>query len=571
MIETPLPQRLPRLVLHVPLVDVTGGWLAGTLAGNGGRLAKAGVTIANLGFPEMLKAQRRLLWSIEDDRPQARRAALAADVARINAEVMEKAAAAGAHSVVLSHDQALGYQPYLRPPGSAPGPLYPRAAEILPALLAGIEPSRITLILSAPAGAGLMAALHAEGAGDGQLELDLDRFTAGFDPAAASSEGIAAALAAALPGAAIRLRAVEPGTDPAEIVTTLLRDFGANPDALRRVPRPATMAKAPDPQPPTPGRAPAPATATAPPPETPPLTVFFMVEPGPLEFQAHLLVASLIVNGRDRMRLTGFCRDDRIDGLHPESRAFLTVNGVSIEPLHNDFADGYPAGNKLIAAATVTAPGWALFMDTDMILVRPSRFLDEAVPGMMSACIDTVNGWSSRPEDWAAMYAAVDQPPPDRQVRLLGGQSSYPVFNAGLVMFDRRAGAGDFGRLWHDSARRIDAADNVPNKRPWLDTISIPAALARREAPLVRWLSPDWNCTTRMASDSTRVIHYHGARQLLIHGWEAAVDAILAASPSPYASLMEAAARHRDELGIDGDLLRRAMRHGVADAAAKPE
>lgn len=109
-----------------------------------------------------------------------------------------------------------------------------------------------------------------------------------------------------------------------------------------------------------------------------PLTIFFMVEPGPLELQAHLLIASLEVNCRDAYRLVAFYRDDWADDLNPATKDFLASTKTVLRTLTNTFADGYPAGNKLIAASLVKASGWSLFMDTDTMLARPTSFMSQA-------------------------------------------------------------------------------------------------------------------------------------------------------------------------------------------------
>jgi hypothetical protein len=125
-----------------------------------------------------------------------------------------------------------------------------------------------------------------------------------------------------------------------------------------------------------------------------PLTIFIMVEPGPLELQAHLLVAYLEVHCTDNYSLVAFCRDDRLDDLNPVTKDFQASTNTELRTLTNTFADGYPAGNKLIAAFLVKASGWSIFIDTDMMLVRPTSFLPQAAGRRVSLCVDTVNGWT---------------------------------------------------------------------------------------------------------------------------------------------------------------------------------
>lgn len=295
---------------------------------------------------------------------------------------------------------------------------------------------------------------------------------------------------------------------------------------------------------------------------TPGLTIYFMVEPGPLELQAWLLVASLRVNCGDPLRLVGFCRADRVEGLQPDTLDWLEAQDVLLVPMENDFPDGYPAGNKLIAGDMLPPAEWVMFMDTDMALVRPARFLEVAAPGCVNLCLDTVNGWSDDPAQWAALYGAAGLALPEARVELESGQVSIPIYNAGLVLYPA-AEAAHFGRQWIETARIVDAAPEVGRKRPWLDTIALPVALARAGAPGVNVLPMDWNCTTRLAGEATRVLHYHGYRQLFGAGWAERLGEILVAAGSPHRTLDALGRHYRDVLKAPGDVYRRAMRHGT--------
>ncbi len=293
-----------------------------------------------------------------------------------------------------------------------------------------------------------------------------------------------------------------------------------------------------------------------------PLTIFFMVEPGPLEAQAHLLVASLMVNCRDHFRMVGFCRHDRIGALHPQTRSFLESCGVVLRPIENSFADGYPAGNKLIAASQVQAEGWALFLDTDMCLMRDSSFMSLAVGDRTAVCLDTLPGWARSEDDYKAVAEALGFAGFPPEVRHWSGQVAHPSYNAGLILFapaDRKA--RDFGQRWYANALVLDRDDRIANTRPWLDTIALAGTIAQERYH--RPLPLEWNCTTRLADDATRVLHYHGLRQIRGNNLTGQVSGILAASPSPYNTFGDFMHAHKVGMGLPGDLERRAMRHGI--------
>lgn len=102
----------------------------------------------------------------------------------------------------------------------------------------------------------------------------------------------------------------------------------------------------------------------------------------------------------------------------------------------------------------------------------------------------------------------------------------------------------------------------LTRKRPWLDTCSLLPALADPDAPPLQVLDSRWNQTTELADAETMLVHYHGLRQLISFGWEQVTDQILAASDSPFDSLRDLVSTYRN-WGVEGDLFRRAMRHGM--------
>lgn len=294
------------------------------------------------------------------------------------------------------------------------------------------------------------------------------------------------------------------------------------------------------------------------------LKIFFIVEPGPLEVQAHLLVASLLLNCRDAFSLQAFCRTERMAGLQAETLQFLSDCGVRLQAIDNDFHDGYPAGNKLIAAGAVSDADWFLFLDTDMVMIRPASILAEAEDGKVAMCLDTINGWSEQPSQWQMVYGAFGLPVPDEVISYPHGNTGPPLFNAGLILFP---GAGPerrhFGWHWLKTARALDALPGLARKRPWLDTIAILPTIGRFPQFGPTRLSRVWNNTTSLARDDAKIIHYHGLRQIKEFGWLDRVDAILGASRSPYDSVWHLAYHYKRDLGAEGDLFRRAMRHGL--------
>lgn len=512
--------------------------LTAAVSANLRRLRTRGIFVANMAFKQILDVRGQYMSVLAGGGSSGELAGIAGRLAEVNREMRAAATAVGCDTIVMLQDEGLC------PSGSRMDGLCPFVGTALPALLAGFEADEIILVLHR-APSGVTGPEGADLAEDRQIEL-----------CRRMQKGLTHGQFVVRPGVGVV------GSGP--LVDTFLRDLGINPSEMRLPVLPGAMPCRPGTDRPEafsilrPDRA---------------LTIFFMIEPGPLELQAHLLVSSLRLNCLDPARLVGYCRSGLLDGLHPETLAFMDRCEVEIRPIVNDFADGYPAGNKLVAAAAVADGGgdWGLFLDTDTLLMRPSHFLDETVAGRVSLCLDTVNGWSADPRAWELLFGTAGTAVP-APVRLLSGQVSIPIYNAGMVLFPLAGGEDGrgFGRYWHDLSRRLDAIPDLPKTRPWLDTIALAAAALSWGG--MRLLSPDWNCTTRMAGPQTRLLHYHGLRQLAEFGWVAAVDALLAASVSPHDSLEQAVRYHQQEMGRDGDLWRRAMLYGTTrpSLGAKP-
>jgi hypothetical protein len=599
-----------RIEFHLGVHKTGTSLLQQNILNNAGRLRHQGIIYANTAFRRLIRQQMWLLRGLEGrgGKPAPKMGALAA----LNRSAIETAHARGAHTILISHEDQMGYAPYAAfILGHDCAGLYPKAQDIIPHMIAGFDPASVTLHVYSRMQQTLVPSLWSEGMRNFALPFGLDEFADRLDLDGFLFFDLVRRMQQGAPKASVIWRDFETvQNDPMLFVQRFFRDIGADPNSLAlqaKIVRPSLdldqandiaalvrrhnegalskedmaaagrhiLDRATNPQ----RKAQLGADnlaklkalsqqdfalATAQRLHGAPLTVFFMVEPGPLELQAHLLVSSLTVNCLDPLQMVAFCRHDRIDALHALTREYLRQNGVELRALVNDFADGYPAGNKLIAAGQVEADGWSVFMDTDMLLVRPSSFLDEAAGRRVGVSIDTVNGWTKDDRQWQKLQERLNITSLGRKVRLAGGALSYPLFNAGLVMFPPASEDGKtFGDLWLETALDVDRDDEITNKRPWLDTIALAGALARDDAPGVRPLSMDWNCTTRFAGDTTRILHYHGIKQLREYGWQECVNHILQRSRSPFATLGAAITTHAKTMKVAGDLQRRAMRHGI--------
>ncbi|MEO0344090.1 MAG: hypothetical protein AAF198_11700 [Pseudomonadota bacterium] len=287
------------------------------------------------------------------------------------------------------------------------------------------------------------------------------------------------------------------------------------------------------------------------------LTIAFMVEPGPLELQGSILAHSLKLNCKDDFQIAAYCRDIYIDHLNPFTIEMLAQCGATIEPIKNPFEDNYHAGNKLVVADLDHGTDWVMFMDSDMILLKEAHFLNLSRQGHVSACVANVNVWSNEDKDWVRLLQRQSISDLPEKISLRKGDQSRPLFNAGLLLFENNG----FGKDWLRNALDIDADASLKNKRPWLDTIAIPATLFRGNGYPMHTLPSTWNETTALQDDETIVLHYHGIRSLGDHQRIDVVNQVIKQSDLPFEGVVRMSKFYSRQLEIKGNLNRRALRH----------
>jgi hypothetical protein len=265
------------------------------------------------------------------------------------------------------------------------------------------------------------------------------------------------------------------------------------------------------------------------------ISTIFMVEPGPLEAQAHLLIHSLIINCLDDFQMIAYCRAHLADKLQPETIELLDSKGVQLVQIESPFEEAYGAGNKIVIAGLERETDWTVILDTDTFLARPSRFLSQAAKDCICVRPETRNAWSENDEVWASLFGIFDLERPPKNVTLTYGAVSYPFFNAGMVMFS----GNQFGSVWMDTCLAIDASDRIRKKRPWLDQISLPVAIERTKGQSLKIVDEGWNDSADVATENTALLHYHRPRRLIVTGNMPLADAIMKQSGSEYKNFLQ--------------------------------
>jgi hypothetical protein len=257
------------------------------------------------------------------------------------------------------------------------------------------------------------------------------------------------------------------------------------------------------------------------------LSILFVADGPRLEVQSWLLAASLACAHASgpAPRIVAYATAawlPRIGGL---TRDLYDACGVELRRLPDAPAwrAPYPHGNKMIAAADRRETARAVFLDTDMICLRPLSEMVHLPPDTIAAAPEGVATWGKDGDRWDRVYAHFGLPYPRDRIRLLRGRRRefVPYFNAGFVAFPDRPDDGEtpcFADRWIATALEIDHGCRVGGKRPWLDQISLPVTLARH-GYRTEVLGESWNYSLARRKDlsetrTAHVLHYHRFRYL---------------------------------------------------------
>lgn len=254
--------------------------------------------------------------------------------------------------------------------------------------------------------------------------------------------------------------------------------------------------------------------------------IFFVADGERLEIQSWLLAATLAHAHQDRrdVHLYAYASADWLPRIGPVTQAIYRVAGVSLRPLPAPpkWAKPYPHGNKIVAATDWRGPGWSIFLDTDMVCLRDLTALSALPDDHVAAAPEGRATWGPD-ERWERAYGHYDLPLPTTRVRLLRGDrpENLPYFNAGLVAMPESPGAGGkrFAAHWLETAVDFDHNCKIANKRPWLDQITLPLAMARFGYK-AHVLDESWNyALSYRGSDialtpDAHILHYHRFRFL---------------------------------------------------------
>jgi hypothetical protein len=291
------------------------------------------------------------------------------------------------------------------------------------------------------------------------------------------------------------------------------------------------------------------------------LSLFFIAEGARLERQSWLLAASLAAahQGMEGVKLIAYAGVDWLPQISAVTKSIYRVCDVELRPLPPipDWKKPYPHGNKIVAATDTRDTARSIFLDTDMVCLRPLTEIGGLSERTVAAAPEGRPTWGTENDRWARAYAHFDLPMPTERVTLLRGkrQSFLPYFNAGFVSIPEAPRAEDgkrFADLWLETALDFDHTCAIAQKRPWLDQITLPLTLARFGFE-TKVLSESYNYSLSHRGDysqtpAAHILHYHRSRFLeQAPQWPAVRDAFFDMLPKTH---HKAATEGLSEMGL---------------------
>lgn len=257
------------------------------------------------------------------------------------------------------------------------------------------------------------------------------------------------------------------------------------------------------------------------------IAVVLMVEPGYLEYQAILLSLSLLEHCVNPFKVYTYCRSDRVHKLNDTTKQFFADVSGGITGIDPEFTTEYAHGNKIYACAQKRPEKNNLFLDSDVFMLTETDFAPVMRDNAVSVIQGTVAGWSNDAADWNHLYSLIGMDGPPFMMPMPQGidDLAHPYFNGGFVLFTNEG----LGEAWRKIALEVDVDDNVPDRRPWLDQITLPLAIAKTGA-LTCALPARWNgyrSYPLAIKQKCRIIHYHSIKNILEGGFEDYVSSLI--------------------------------------------
>lgn len=214
------------------------------------------------------------------------------------------------------------------------------------------------------------------------------------------------------------------------------------------------------------------------------LTIFYIVEPPDYQMMGCYLLASIRARFPADVKAIGYCPAHRLHELHPgvlEAHKLMNAEVRTFDATGR-FDPVYPHGNKMLAALEPRDTAFSMFVDSDVLFIKdnvPSNITQEA---HVSCSVAASMIWAEQ-SIWDTIYGALGMEiPPERYPLMRRSRGAViPYFSSGLVVFPENdvTGKGRFPDVWYETAQILDRVETLDRRRPYLDQMSLPAAIRR--------------------------------------------------------------------------------------------
>ena len=200
----------------------------------------------------------------------------------------------------------------------------------------------------------------------------------------------------------------------------------------------------------------------------------FICQQGELEQKAMLLAASLKENLRCDYELVAAIPTPKSlwGEISPLTKKLMKQFEIRTENITNEIDVNYPIGNKVSCFKIQTDADKIVFLDSDILCMKPFS-PDEYFTAQF--CATPINKpWFN---EWKHVYELFNIPYPTERFRTkFTNDEILPCYNAGLIVVDNGL---NFSEEWIKCCKKIDSAEHITDKRPWLDQIALPIAVKK--------------------------------------------------------------------------------------------
>ncbi|SFS19549.1 hypothetical protein [Yoonia litorea] len=217
----------------------------------------------------------------------------------------------------------------------------------------------------------------------------------------------------------------------------------------------------------------------------PSFTVFFTFDSAERLYTACHLAASVRTHLPPDVTLIGYCPAGALNQMGKDLREVMRRLGCKLQELPEavNFVPNYPDGLKITASVAPKETDFSMYLDTNTVFLR-QRAIEELVSEAQIGVVPAEDqGWTDQ-TIWTDIYGVFDLAVPDEDLAATktAASNAGPFLDTGVIVIDetyRTADGKRFADVWMETAQTIDRHSFIPHKRPHLDQMSLPVAIAR--------------------------------------------------------------------------------------------